>query len=97
MRLSQVSRDLSVAASDDSLWREVLQHQFDVVRPHGSQKELVKKLHQGITEGWEGLCLDRHTAHWTPHPVIIEVGSASAVARAAAFVCARLERTTDVS
>lgn len=77
VRLSQVSSDLSVAASDDGLWREVLQHQFDVVRPQGSQKELVKRLHQGITEGWEGLCLDRHTAHWTPQPFMIEVSSAS--------------------
>jgi hypothetical protein len=76
VRLSQVCRELSVAASDDGLWREVLQHQFDVVRPQGSQKELVKRLHQGITEGWEGLCLDRHTAHWTPQPLMIEVSSA---------------------
>jgi len=32
----------------------------------------VQKLHVGVSEGWEGICLDRYTAHWTPYPLIVE-------------------------
>ena len=73
VRLSQASRSIAVAARDESLWKEVLHHQFDVAGQPGRQKELVKKLHVGASDGWEGLCLDADTAHWTPYPLIIEV------------------------
>lgn len=72
LRLSQTSTDVAVCANDDNLWKEVLQHQFDVVGQHGEQKALVKRLHLGASDGWEGICLDLYTNHWKPYPLIIE-------------------------
>ncbi len=67
-----MSRGVLVAASDENLWREVLQHQFDIFGKQGCPKTLVKKLYMGASEEWEGMCLDNWTAQWTPYPLVIE-------------------------
>ena len=67
-----MSKSVAASANDENLWNEVLQSQFDVVGQNGGQKAIVKRLSMGASDGWEGICLDKYTAHWNPYPLIIE-------------------------
>ena len=71
VRLGSVSHGLAAATNEDGLWREVLQHQFDVRGQHADCKALVKNLHCGVACGWEGMCLDSSTALWLPIPLLM--------------------------
>ena len=71
VRLGSVSHGLAAATNEDGLWREVLQHQFDVRGQHADCKALVKNLHCGVACGWEGMCLDSSTALWLPIPLLV--------------------------
>jgi hypothetical protein len=72
VRLGRVSRSIAAATDDEGLWKEILLHQFDVCGQFHNQKAMVKKLHMGLSEAWEGVCLDIFQAHWTPYPFSIE-------------------------